>query len=58
MEKYTSRKIDELGRIVLPSQLRKELGWSAGDSVVVYCVDKNTVILQTSEKKQDVKASS
>ena len=32
---YATRKIDELGRVVLPSELRKKLKWGTGDSVSV-----------------------
>ena len=31
-----SRKIDELGRIVLPIELRKTLGWDIRDSVMIF----------------------
>ena len=50
MELLTTKKIDELGRIRLPEKSRKEMGWSAGDTVSVYQMDKNTLILQLSEK--------
>ena len=46
MEKLSSRTIDELGRIVLPSELRKEPGWDTDDKVAVYYVNETTVILQ------------
>ena len=46
MEKYSARAIDELGRIVLHSEIRKELGWDFEDKIEVYLVDANTVILQ------------
>lgn len=32
---YVNRKVDELGRIVLPLAYRKRLGIDAGDSVVI-----------------------
>ena len=44
-----SRTIDELGRIVIPSELRKE-GWCKGGTVSMYHVDNNTIILQLSER--------
>jgi transcriptional pleiotropic regulator of transition state genes len=43
------RKIDELGRIVLPSELRKVLGMQHGDELSI-SVDGDLVIL---EKRQD-----
>ena len=44
------RKIDELGRIVLPSELRKILGMRHGDELSI-SVDGDLVIL---EKRHDV----
>jgi transcriptional pleiotropic regulator of transition state genes len=44
------RKIDELGRIVLPSELRKILGMRHGDELAI-SVEGDQVIL---EKRHDV----
>ena len=33
MEKYQSRTVDELGRVVIPFDFRKKLGLKAGDSI-------------------------
>lgn len=44
------RKIDELGRIVLPSELRKVFGIREGDELEI-SVEEDRVILQ---KRQDV----
>ena len=44
------RKIDELGRIVLPSELRKILGMRHGDELSI-SVEGDQVIL---EKRQDL----
>lgn len=44
------RKIDELGRIVLPSELRRVFGIREGDELEI-SVDEDRVILQ---KRQDV----
>jgi transcriptional pleiotropic regulator of transition state genes len=46
---HAARKVDELGRIVLPSELRKKLDWSEGDSVSVIEND-GTVILKLFER--------
>ena len=42
------RKVDELGRIVLPSELRKTMHVSVGDSFELF-VDNNMVILKKYE---------
>ena len=47
MELLLSRKIDELGRITLPSELRIKMGWRTDDEVSIYKVDDNTLILQS-----------
>ena len=44
------RKIDELGRIVLPSELRRVFGIREGDQLEI-SVDGETIILQ---KRQDL----
>jgi len=46
---YATRKIDELGRVVLPSELRKKLKWGTGDSVSVMEKD-GEVIFKLFEK--------
>jgi len=53
MERLNSRTIDELGRIVLPSELRKQPGWDTGKKVAVYYVNETTVILQVQKKQVD-----
>ena len=45
---YTCR-IDELGRIVLPRELRKKLGWSLRDTLLLR-IDDDTIILKLSKK--------
>ena len=50
MERMGSRTIDELGRILLPNELRAKYGWDAGDTLALYYVDNNTLMLQLSEK--------
>ena len=44
------RVIDELGRIVLPIEVRKECGWEVKDTLYVSYSDNNTVVLQLAEK--------
>lgn len=44
------RTIDELGRIVLPMEVRKKLGWEMNDKLSISYADNNSVVLQLSEK--------
>ena len=50
MERHPDRTIDGLGRIVLSNEIRAKLSWEPGDKIAVYKVDKNTIILQSTEK--------
>ena len=51
MERLSTRKVDELGRVVLPSEVRNN-GWGTGSTVSLYHADENTIIMQLSEKYQ------
>ena len=42
------RKVDELGRIVLPIELRRTLGIEIKDSIEIY-VDNSTIVLKKYE---------
>ena len=55
MEAARNCTIDELGRIVLPSELRSKLGWGTKDKLSFYYADQNTVLLQLSEKYEGAK---
>ena len=48
---YGTRKVDDLGRIVMPTELRKKLGWATGNSVSIKEND-GVVILRLSEKSE------
>ena len=50
MENIGTRTIDELGRIVLPSEIRVKFGWGERDKLNMYYVDNNTLMLQLVEK--------
>jgi len=50
MERLGSRKIDELGRVTLTSELRSKFGWGEKDTLILYYVDSNTLMLQRAEK--------
>ncbi len=53
------RKVDELGRIVLPKELRRTLGIEEKDPVEIY-IDGNQIILQKylpNSEKEDVISS-
>ena len=49
-EKYSSRKVDELGRIVIPSELRKRLSIKEGDGLDI-SVDGEKIIMQKTTPK-------
>ena len=46
MKRFMSSTIDELNRVLIPSDLRQAQGWHAKDIVSMYSVDNNTVILK------------
>lgn len=48
------RNIDELGRLVIPKEMRNELGVTNGDTVDIELVDKKVII--TNPKEIDYKA--
>lgn len=43
------RKIDDLGRLVIPMEIRKELKINNGDSVNIEVVDNKVVVTNTNE---------
>lgn len=43
MKRSTKREIDDLGRITVPADFRKELGIEAGDALEVYMEDGKIV---------------
>ena len=46
MKIITTRKVDELGRVVLPIELRKSIDIQSGDEVDI-CIDENgNIVLQ------------
>jgi len=51
MEPIGKFKIDELGRILLPSKLRNLLGWKIGSAIEMHYDGDNKAILQLAEEK-------
>jgi len=41
-----------LGRVVLPNEIRAKFGWGEKDSLAMYYVDGNTLMVQLAEKYQ------
>jgi len=39
------RKLDELGRLCIPKEIRKVFGWNDGDSMEIY-VEGNSIIIK------------
>ncbi|MBQ7363506.1 MAG: AbrB/MazE/SpoVT family DNA-binding domain-containing protein [Clostridia bacterium] len=44
MQTEISRQIDELGRLVIPKELRKHYGFNPGDAVYFTCQDNGILI--------------
>lgn len=40
------RKIDDLGRLVLPKELRRTMGIKKGDPIEIYIGDKGQIVLK------------
>jgi len=49
MSNQTTRTIDELGRINLPTELRQELDWDIGDEINLSGTN-GTIVLQLSKR--------
>jgi len=52
MQALETRKIDELGRIVLPQQFRETYGWGEKAGVAIY-QDNDTLILKLSDGSEE-----
>ena len=50
MKKNTARRIDDLGRIVIPKDIRKELGIAIGESLDINIEDGKIIIQKIEEK--------
>ena len=48
----TTRTIDELGRIVLPTNFRKQLNWGTGDKIALSC-ENGKIVLSLSKGRDD-----
>jgi len=48
MEYAKTQTIDDLGRIVIPSELREELGWDVRDVVELY-KENDTIVMRKAE---------
>jgi bifunctional DNA-binding transcriptional regulator/antitoxin component of YhaV-PrlF toxin-antitoxin module len=46
MEKIGTKTIDELGRILLTREIRARFGWGERDTLDMFFVDNNTLMLQ------------
>jgi len=49
MNKQATRTIDELGRIILPKELRQQQGWGTGDEISLSSAN-DTIVLQLSNR--------
>ncbi|MCL2373169.1 MAG: AbrB/MazE/SpoVT family DNA-binding domain-containing protein [Defluviitaleaceae bacterium] len=57
IEKKDTRTLDELGRIVIPKEIRAKLGWGERDTFLFHCTENNTLTLQLAEKYQNTTQS-
>lgn len=48
MQAVVTRKIDELGRIVLPAELRNNLNLEAGDEMDIFTDEAGNIVLKKS----------
>lgn len=46
-----TRRLDRLGRIIVPIEMRRALGWEIGEEIEFW-TEGNTVVLKSSEKEQ------
>ena len=44
MESYVIRQIDELGRVVIPTEIRRECGLNSGDAVCIRFIEDGILI--------------
>lgn len=51
MKVITTRKIDELGRVVLPIELRTNLDIQSGDEIDIYTDEKGTIVLHKAKER-------
>ena len=47
------RKIDELGRVVIPKEIRKNLKVNEGDPIEIFIDDNNHIILRSTQLLRD-----
>ena len=48
------RRMDDLGRIVVPRELRKKLGWLEGDPFELFVTEDGKLLVQKCEDKENV----
>lgn len=48
-----TRKIDQVGRIVIPSEIREKMGMSIGDKLEFFAVKDGILLVKSSETEED-----
>jgi len=48
MENAKTQTIDDLGRVIIPTRLREELGWSLRD-VIEFSKENDTIVMRKAE---------
>lgn len=51
LEKKDTRTLDELGRILIPQEIRIKLGWDKDVTLTLQCTENNTLTIKAADKK-------
>jgi len=52
MERLGTRTVDELGRVVMPREVRLLKGWKLGDKIT-FCNYNGVIVIETSDLAQE-----
>ena len=55
MDRIAKRKIDDMGRVVLPNDMRRYLSVNPGDKVIMRTdiIGRRVIIIETDEREED-----
>jgi len=52
MELVAVRTLDELGRVIVPKEVRQKKGWGEGTAIEIY-INNDTIVLDTCRPAQE-----